>query len=133
MGPNRRALEREAAAAREAEAKIRRTTDKMAREDAERAVVERNARLAANVPIWTVPTIGAALTAARPWLAISCPGCGTITDIDLRTIDRHPDAAVTRLVLSLRCRVCNGRGPMPQLLGLSQIKPEPKREDRLLG
>jgi hypothetical protein len=37
--------------------------------------------------------------------------------IDLRTVDRHPDAAVTTLLLSLRCRFCGG-GPMPRLTSL---------------
>src|SRR3954452_2785309 len=45
-------------------------------------------------PPWAVPTIGAALTAGYPWLSIYCCGYQTVQDLDLRTIDRHPAAAV---------------------------------------
>ena len=32
-----------------------------------------------------------------PWLSCLCPGCGVVGEIDLRTIDRHPDASVESL------------------------------------
>jgi hypothetical protein len=36
----------------------------------------------------------AALLAGTPWLDVYCPGCSTSKAIDLRTVDRHPLAAV---------------------------------------
>jgi hypothetical protein len=49
------------------------------------------------------PTIGAAITANYWFLWVRCPACGTINAIDLRRLDRHPDAAVTSLIPALSC------------------------------
>jgi hypothetical protein len=37
-----------------------------------------NARQAAGEALWFYPTIGAALAAKLPWLALECPACRTI-------------------------------------------------------
>jgi hypothetical protein len=50
------------------------------------------------------PTIGAAITAGYWFLWVRCPACQTINAIDLRTLDRHHDAAVTSLIPALSCR-----------------------------
>ena len=39
------------------------------------------------------PTIGAAITAGRWFLWVRYPACRTTRSVDLRTLDRHPDAA----------------------------------------
>ena len=117
MGPNQRRIAREERAAREQEARAKRADDQAARHDATAVIEAWNARLTAGHPAWFAPTIGAALVAGYPLLSVYCPGCRTEADIDLRTIDRHPDAAVTTLLLSLRCRLCGG-GPMPRLTRL---------------
>ena len=70
--------------------------------------------------LWS-PTIRAALIAGTPWLDVFCPGCGTSRAIDLRTVDRHPLAAVGTMVLGLRCSWCPGWAPMPKLLGLHAL------------
>jgi hypothetical protein len=58
------------------------------------------------------PTIRAALVTGTPWLDVFCPGCGTSQAVDLRTIDRHPLAAVDTLVLGLSGWViADGPGP----------------------
>ena len=57
-------------------------------------------RVRGAVPLF-VPTIGAAIRARRPWLSCFCPGCGVVGEIDLRTIDRHPDASVESLIPEL--------------------------------
>jgi hypothetical protein len=44
------------------------------------------------------PTIGAAIRAGYWFLWVRCPACRTINAIDLRALDRHPDAAVTSLI-----------------------------------
>ena len=59
---------------------------------------------------------------------MDCGGCRKVQDIDLRKIDRHPAAAVTRLTLSLRCKRCNGHGPMPVAIGLTKLRAEPTRK-----
>jgi hypothetical protein len=45
------------------------------------------------MPLPFTPTIGA-----------YCPACRTTRDIDLRTLDRHRDAAVTSVIPSVSCR-----------------------------
>ncbi|HTV29919.1 MAG TPA: hypothetical protein VMF32_19290 [Xanthobacteraceae bacterium] len=62
-----------------------------------------NARQEAHVPMLFSPTIGAALTARYWHLWVRCPACRTTTSIDLQTLDRHPDATVTRLIPALSC------------------------------
>jgi hypothetical protein len=92
--------------------------DKAARAHAE-AVIERwNEQLALGRDMLWSPTIRAALLAGTPWLDVLCPGCGTSSAIDLRTIDRHSLASVGTLVLGLRCSWCAGSAPMPRLMGL---------------
>jgi len=49
------------------------------------------------------PTIGAAIAAGYWFLWVRCPACRTINAIDLRTLDRHNDAAVTSLIPALSC------------------------------
>ncbi len=44
------------------------------------------------------PTIGAAITTGYWFLWVRCPACRTANAIDLRTLDRHRDAAVTSLI-----------------------------------
>ena len=63
-------------------------------EDAERLITAWNERQAKRMPMLFSPTIGAAITACYWFLWVSCPACRTINAIDLRTLDRHPDAAV---------------------------------------
>jgi hypothetical protein len=73
-----------------------------------------NERQAIGAPIIFSPTIGAAVTAGYWFLWVRCPACRTINAIDLRALDRHPDAAVTipRIVLQVMpaersvCRAC---------------------------
>ena len=60
------------------------------------------------------PTIGAAVV-ARYWLA-----CWTINAIDLRTLDRHHDAAITSLIPALSCRSCRPNAPFAEIVRLSR-------------
>jgi hypothetical protein len=133
MGPGRHTLEREERARRRAEAEARRRTTRQMREDAACAIIEWNGRLQRDEPISTVRTIGAALAVGYYWATIFCPGCRTVVDLDLRTIDRHPDAAVTSLLTALRCSFCVGNAPMPRLLGLAQFKTDPTRKASDVG
>jgi hypothetical protein len=85
----RQAAEREAAA--------RRATDAQVLEDGERLITAWNERQAKRMPMLFSPTIGAAITAGYWFLWVRCPACRTTNAIDLRTLDRHRDAAVTSL------------------------------------
>src|SRR5215469_10569077 len=80
-------------------------------EDAERLIAAWNERQAIRAPMIFSPTIGAAVTAGYWFLWVRCPACRTINAIDLRTLDRHPDAAVTSLIPALSCRSCRPDAP----------------------
>src|SRR5262249_38622066 len=75
-------------------------------EDAERLIAVWNERQALHAPMIFSPTIGAAIRAGYWFLWVRCPACRTINAIDLRRLDRHPDAAVTSLIPALSCRSC---------------------------
>ena len=83
------------------------------------------------------PTIGAALKAGYWFLWARCPACRVIGSVDLRTLDRHPDAAVTSLIPSLSCRSCRPHAPFAELVRLPRIGiADELREDharRVLG
>jgi hypothetical protein len=106
MGFNRRKMEDERRRVAEKEAASRRATDAQVLEDAERLIAAWNDRQAKRMPMLFSPTIGAAITAHYWYLWVCCPACRTINAIDLRTLDRHHDAAVTSLIPALSCRSC---------------------------
>ena len=94
MGFNRRKMEDQRRDAAEKEAASRRATDAQVLEDAERLIAAWNERQALRAPMIFSPTIGTAVRAGYWFLWVCCPACRTINAIDLRTLDRHPDAAV---------------------------------------
>lgn len=89
------------------------------------------------MPMLFAPTIGAALAARHWFLWVYCSACRTTQAIDLRMLDRHPDAAVTSLIPRLSCRSCRPNAPFAQLVRLSatSIADEMRMENtrRLLG
>jgi hypothetical protein len=64
--------------------------------DAQKIVAIWNARQAGGRALWFYPTIGAAIAAGLPWLSFSCPACGQVGSVDLRTLDRHPGGSISR-------------------------------------
>jgi hypothetical protein len=108
------------AVAGEKEAAARRATDVQVLEDAERLIAAWNERQAKRMPMLFSPTIGAAITAGYWFLWVRCPACRTTNAIDLRTLDRHRDAAVTSLIPSLSCRSCRPNAPFAELVRLSR-------------
>ena len=106
-------------------------------EDAERLIAAWNERQALRAPMIFSPTIGAAIGAGYWFLWVRCPACRTINAIDLRALDRHPDAAVTSLIPALSCRSCRPNAPFAELVRLSrtsiadEIREEHRR--RVLG
>jgi len=98
-----RKLKAEQKAKANAEAANRRATDAQMLEDAERLIAAWNERQTICAPMIFSPTIGAAIAAGYWFLWVRCPACRTINAIDLRTLDRHNDAAVTSLIPALSC------------------------------
>jgi hypothetical protein len=120
MGFNRRKMEDQRRTAAEKEAANRRATDALVFEDAERLIAAWNERQEKRMPMLFSPTIGTAVTAGYWFLWVRCPACRTINAIDLRTLDRHPNAAVTSLIPALSCRSCRPNAPFAELVGLSR-------------
>jgi hypothetical protein len=121
MGFNRRKMDDERRRVAEREAAARRALDPQVIPDAERLIVDWNDRQAKRMPMLFSPTIGAAVTARYWFLWIRCPACRTINTVDLRTLDRHPDAAVTSLIPALSCRSCRPNAPFAELVKLSRL------------
>jgi hypothetical protein len=137
MGFNRRKMEDECQQAAEKEVAARRATDAQVSEDAERLIGAWNERQAKRMPMLFSPTIGAAITARYWFLWVRCPACRTTQALDLRTLDRHRDAAVTSLIPALSCRSCRPNAPFAELVRLSRtsIADEMREEHtrRVLG
>src|SRR5262245_47684322 len=123
MGPNRRAQERERAAALAAEAAKRAQAERKAAAEAHKIVAIWNARQAGGRALWFYPTIGAAIAAGVPWLSFSCPACGQWGSVDLRTRDRHPGGAISSLIPSVSCRGCAPNAPFAKLEMLTAERP----------
>jgi hypothetical protein len=120
MSFNRRKMEDQRRQVAEKEAANRRATDAQVLEDAERLIAAWNERQAKHMPMLFSPTIGAAITAGYWFLWVCCPACRTTNAIDLRTLDRHRDAAVTSLIPALSCRSCRPNAPFAELVRLSR-------------
>jgi hypothetical protein len=69
VGPNRRAQDRELAAAEAAARAKRAAAERKAIADAEKIVAIWNTRQAGGRALWFYPTIGAAMAAGLPWLS----------------------------------------------------------------
>jgi hypothetical protein len=120
MGFTKRKMEDQRRQAAEKEAAARRATDAQVLEDAERLIAAWNERQAKRMPMLFSPTIGAAVTAGYWFLWVHCPACRTANAIDLRTLDRHRDAAVASFIPALSCRSCRPNAPFAELLRLSR-------------
>jgi hypothetical protein len=137
MGFNERKMKAQRAAAAEKEAAARHATEAQILEDAGRLVSAWNERQSERMPMLFSPTIGAAIKAGYWFLWAGCPACRVTGDIDLRGLDRHPDAAVSSLIPSLSCRSCRPHAPFAELVRLSRTSiSDELREDhrrRVLG
>jgi len=132
MGFNPRKMEDQRREAAEKEAATLRATDAQVLEDAERLIAAWNERQALRAPMIFSPTIGAAIKAGYWFLWVRCPACRSTSSIDLRVLDRHPDAAVTSLIPALSCRSCRPNAPFAELVRLSRtsIADEMREEHR---
>jgi|SRR5579863_4491079 len=132
MGFKRRKMESERAAKAANEAEARRALGPQILADAEKLIASWNARQEAHMPMLFSPTIGAAIAARRWFLWVRCPACQSINAIDLRTLDRHPDAAITSLVPWLSCRSCRRTRHSPSWCGC-QAPASPMKCTRRVG
>ena len=105
--------------AAEQEAAARRATERQILEDADHMSTVWNER-PKRMPMLFSLTIGAAITAGYWFLWVRCPACRTTQSVDLRTLDRHPDAAITSLIPALSCRSCWPNAPFAELVCLSR-------------
>lgn len=78
-----------------------------------------NCRLELNRAPLFYPTIGGAILSGHIWLLYLCPACKLISEVDIRTFDRHPRAAIDCLIPELSCRACCPNAPHAKLVGLS--------------
>jgi hypothetical protein len=120
MGFNRRKMDGARKAEADKEAAARRAIDAQVLEDAQRLIAAWNERQAGRMPMLFSPTIGAAVRARFWFLWVRCPACRTTQSIDLRALDRHPDAAVTSFIPALSCRACRPSAPFAELVCLSK-------------
>jgi hypothetical protein len=70
--------------------------------------------------------------ARRAPLKVYCPACRTTREVDLPTLDRHRDAAITSLIPSLSCRSCRPHAPFADLVRLS-VWDGIENTERILG
>ena len=101
----------------------RAAAERKATAEAETIVAIWNARQAGGRALWFYPTIGAAIAAGLPWLSFSCPACGQVGSVDLRTLDRHPGGAISSLIPSASCRRCSPNAPFARLEMLTAERP----------
>jgi hypothetical protein len=137
MGFNRRKLEADRTAKADALAAARRAADAQVLAVAESLIEAWNERQTKHMPLLFTPTIGAALAARYHFLWVYYPACRTTRDTDLRSLDRHRDAAVTSLIPSLSCRSCQPQPPFVELVRLSKTsiadEMRAERTRRVLG
>jgi len=128
MGINRRQLEREEARAREEERRRQEEARQVEIAEACQVIETWNTKVAAGRRMLSAPTFGAARLAGYRWLTV-CPGCGTVKEIDLGKIDRHPDASIASLIPDLSCRMCRPHAPFAQLRRLTRDRTLEKPPD----
>jgi len=51
-----------------------------------------------------------------------------MAEMDLRVIERHHEASIASLILSLRCGLCHPNAPLPLLRGLAREKSAIERQ-----
>ena len=88
--------------------------------EAKLVVATWNVRIIRHSTVWFFPTIRAALIARRFYPGCLCPGCGQRDSVDLRRVNRHPDASLESLIPMLSCQRCSPNPPFARLTGLSR-------------
>jgi len=83
------------------------------------AAMERGANR--HKPGWS-PMISVAIAARFYVLDVWCPGCRQMKQVDLRTLDRHPQTTLDGLIPALTCQSCQPSPPLAQLVRLTQYE-----------
>ena len=122
-----------AAAARAAAEAKRAAAEREAIRNAQKIVVIWNACAASGREIWFFPTVGAAISAGVPWLTFSCQACQQVGAVDLRTLDRHPGAAISSIIPSVSCRRCSPNARFAKLEMLTAERQSVGRWRRIGG
>lgn len=86
--------------------------------DAKMTIAVWNVRVRRGAPVWFFPTIRAALTAKRYYLACICPGCRVRGSIDLRRFASRACITVANLIPHITCSRCTPNGPHVRIIGL---------------
>jgi len=68
------------------------------------------------------PQLGVAITAGFYFLDVWCPGCRQLKQVDLRTLDRHPQTTLFGLIPSLSCRSCQPHPPFARIRSVSAAR-----------
>ena len=125
MVPNRRAQERERAAARAAAEAKRTEAERKAIVDAQKIVAIWNARQAGGRALWFYPTIGAAIAARRPvaHATRARPAANAARSTFARSTGTR-GAAISSLIPSVSCRRCSPNAPFARLEMLTAERPE---------
>lgn len=79
-----------------------------------------NAALAAGWRSIFYPSVGTALRTDCHWLHVVCPACQQTGELDLRTVDIHPNASLGTVVRKLSCQRCSPHPPFARPLGATR-------------
>ena len=117
---SRHKLERERREALDEIERLERPKRVKSEREAKLVVATWNVHVIRHPTVWFFPTIRAALVARRFWLGCLCPGCGQRGSVDLRRINRHPDASLESLIPMLSCQRCSPNPPFARLTVVSR-------------
>ena len=117
---SRHKLERERREALDEIERLERPKRLKSEREAKLVVATWNVRIIRHSTVWFFPTIRAALIARRFYTGCLCPGCGQRGSVDLRRINRHPDASLESLIPMLSCQRCSPNPPFARLTGVSR-------------
>jgi hypothetical protein len=70
-------------------------------------------------PPWS-PSLGVVLAAEFYFLDVWCEGCRQLKQVDLRTLDRHPQTTLYGLIPKLSCTSCRPSPPPARLIKVSE-------------
>lgn len=101
--------------AQEAAARLRAEEMAASKAYARRIIALFNARAGRGRPPAFFPTIKCAIIADTPIVLTVCPGCRTITQTDLRSLDHHPLATVASIIPKASCRRCSPNAPFARI------------------
>jgi hypothetical protein len=105
---------------REDEERRNRERDRLKWQATRHAIALWNMALAAGWRTIFWPSVGSALRVGCHWLHIVCPACRQMGEVDLRTLDYHPDASIAAVVRKLSCQRCCPNPPFAVPLGVTR-------------